>query len=66
MRLRCDPGGAIELRSPTTARASTRREVRSRSLGLTTMHERAKDIGGALQVDSQPGAGTTVRLTVTP
>ena len=40
--------------------------LRSRSLGLTTMVERARAAGGELTVDSAPGAGTTVRLEVTP
>ncbi len=37
---------------------------RSRRLGLSTMRERARAIGGALRIDSAPGAGTTVRLEV--
>ena len=38
--------------------------LRSRSLGLTTMAERARAAGGALTIDSAPGAGTSVRLVV--
>jgi signal transduction histidine kinase len=38
--------------------------VRSRRLGLTTMAERAAAVGGALEIDSAPGCGTTVRLRV--
>ena len=38
--------------------------VRSRHLGLTSMEERARSIGGKLLVDSRPGAGTTVTLEV--
>jgi len=38
--------------------------LRSGSLGLTTMAERARAAGGALRIDSAPGAGTTVRLVV--
>jgi len=30
--------------------------------GLSTMRERAESIGGVLLIDSQPGAGTTVRF----
>ena len=37
-------------------------EVRSRRLGLTTMAERARAAGGALAIESGPGAGTTIRL----
>jgi len=36
--------------------------VRSRRLGLTSMHERAASLGGVLHVRSTPGAGTTVEL----
>jgi signal transduction histidine kinase len=38
--------------------------LRSRSLGLTSMEERAQRLGGALTIRSAPGAGTTVRLEV--
>jgi len=37
--------------------------LRSRSLGLTSMEERAERLGGELTIDSSP-AGTTVRLEV--
>ena len=37
-------------------------DVRSRRLGLTSMEERARRIGGTLEIASTPGAGTTVRL----
>jgi signal transduction histidine kinase len=33
-------------------------------LGLRSMRERAASAGGALAIDSRPGGGTTVRLTV--
>ena len=39
-------------------------ELRSRHLGLTSMEERARELGGALELRSAPGAGTTVRLEV--
>jgi signal transduction histidine kinase len=39
-------------------------ELRSRHLGLTSMEERARELGGRLQIRSAPGAGTTVRLEV--
>jgi signal transduction histidine kinase len=41
-------------------------ELRARSLGLTTMEERARELGGRLEIDSAPGAGTTVALEVGP
>ena len=39
-------------------------ELRSRHLGLTSMEERARELGGTLELRSAPGAGTTVRLEV--
>jgi signal transduction histidine kinase len=39
-------------------------ELRSRHLGLTSMEERARELGGTLQLASKPGSGTTVRLDV--
>jgi signal transduction histidine kinase len=38
--------------------------LRSRRLGLTSMEERAEAIGGALRIESRPGAGTTIELEV--
>jgi signal transduction histidine kinase len=37
-------------------------ELRSRHLGLTSMEERAAELGGRLAITSAPGGGTTVRL----
>src|SRR4051812_319861 len=39
-------------------------EVRGQRLGLTSMQERATELGGTLQVSSTLGRGTTVRLQV--
>lgn len=36
----------------------------ARSLGLTSMRERAESLGGTFQVDSQPGCGTRVMATI--
>lgn len=38
--------------------------VESGGLGLLGMHERAHLVGGELEIDSRPDAGTTVRLSV--
>jgi len=38
--------------------------IRSHRLGLTSMEERATAVGGTLEIDSGPDAGTTVRLRV--
>lgn len=38
--------------------------LRSRRLGLTSMEERARAVGGTLEIESVPGTGTTVRLEV--
>jgi signal transduction histidine kinase len=42
-----------------------RSDLRSRHLGLTSMEERARELGGLLQIQSTPGSGTTVRLKLT-
>jgi signal transduction histidine kinase len=39
-------------------------ELRSHHLGLTSMEERARELGGRLRLRSAPGAGTTVTLEV--
>jgi signal transduction histidine kinase len=38
--------------------------LRARRLGLTSMEERARELGGRLSISSAPGAGTSVRLEV--
>jgi signal transduction histidine kinase len=38
--------------------------LRSRRLGLTSMEERARALGGTLSIESRPGEGTTVVLEV--
>jgi signal transduction histidine kinase len=39
-------------------------ELRQRRLGLTSLRERAKALGGQLAIESAPGEGTAVRLDV--
>ncbi len=39
-------------------------ELRSRHLGLTSMEERAHELGGTLELRSVPGEGTRVSLEV--
>jgi signal transduction histidine kinase len=39
-----------------------RPELRARHLGLTSMEERARELGGVLEIRSHRGAGTTVHL----
>jgi signal transduction histidine kinase len=41
-----------------------RRAVRGRRLGLTSMEERAEELGGRLDIESAEGEGTRVRLEV--
>jgi signal transduction histidine kinase len=65
VRLRCG-GDALELTVADDGAGFDAGAVRSRRLGLTTMDERARAIGGALEIESEPCAGTTVRLTVRP
>jgi signal transduction histidine kinase len=43
-----------------------RRAVRGRRLGLTSMEERAEELGGTLEIESGEGEGTRVRLEVVP
>jgi signal transduction histidine kinase len=63
--LRCAPGRVELVVSDDGAGfAPAAAGLRSRSLGLTTMAERARAAGGTLAIDAAPGAGTTVRLVV--
>jgi signal transduction histidine kinase len=41
-------------------------ELRSKHLGLTSMEERAHELGARLEIRSAPGKGTTVTLEVPP
>jgi signal transduction histidine kinase len=48
-----DDGAGFQPRRP---------ELRARHLGLTSMEERATELGGRLRIRSAPGQGTTVTL----
>jgi signal transduction histidine kinase len=61
VRLQCEPG-RVRLTVADDGPGFERDAVRSRSLGLTTMAERARAAGGSLRIDTTPGAGTTVSL----
>jgi len=54
----------LEVRDDGTGFDPTDPELRSRRLGLTSMEERARALGGTLAVVSRPGDGTTVTLEV--
>jgi signal transduction histidine kinase len=55
---------AIEIVDDGVGFDPRRSDMRSRHLGLTSMEERAGELGGRLEIRSSPGAGTTVRLEV--
>jgi signal transduction histidine kinase len=55
---------ALEVSDDGVGFEPDRAEVRSRHLGLTSMEERARELGGRLEIRSAPGTGTTVRLEV--
>lgn len=54
----------IEVRDDGVGFDPSERAIRSRRLGLTSMHDRAHALGGQLTIESSPGAGTTVRAEV--
>jgi signal transduction histidine kinase len=56
--------GCVEITDDGIGFEPSRPELRSRHLGLTSMEERARELGGRLEIRSAPGAGTTVRLEV--
>jgi len=61
-----DAGGQLALTVADAGRGfdSSAPTVRGRRLGLTSMEERAAELGGGLAIESRPGEGTTVRLEV--
>lgn len=61
--LDADDGGlALEVRDDGAGFAPA--EVGGRAFGLRGMRERARSLGGSVTVESGPGAGTRVRLTL--
>lgn len=54
----------VEVRDDGKGFDPDQQAIRSRRLGLTSMYERAKAVGGRLTIDSTPGNGTTVRVEV--
>jgi signal transduction histidine kinase len=55
-------GGLLEVEDDGVGFDPGALDVRSRRLGLTSMEERARRIGGTLEIRSRPGQGTIVRL----
>ncbi len=65
VRLQADDGLLkLEVEDDGVGFDPTAASSRSRSLGLTSMEERARRLGGRLEIRSTPGAGTTVSLEV--
>ncbi|HEY2769687.1 MAG TPA: GAF domain-containing sensor histidine kinase [Solirubrobacteraceae bacterium] len=58
--------GAVEVSDDGMGFDPGRAELRARHLGLTSMEERAHELGGTIEIHSAPGAGTRVRLRVAP
>jgi PAS domain S-box-containing protein len=59
-------GDGVRLRVIDDGKGFDPRSVPDGHLGLTGMRARAEKIGAHLTVESQPGAGTTISLTVPP
>ncbi len=65
VRVQAAPGAvAVEVADDGAGFDPGAQEGASRRLGLASMRERARVVGGRLAVASQPGKGTTVRLEV--
>jgi signal transduction histidine kinase len=57
---------AVEVSDDGAGFDPDRAELRSRHLGLTSMEERAREIGGHLTIGSAADQGTTVRVELAP
>jgi signal transduction histidine kinase len=65
VRLRGEPRALrVEVTDDGTGFDPADPELRSHHLGLTSMEERARELGGRLALRSQPGGGTVVSLEV--
>ncbi len=56
--------GAVEVQDDGVGFEPAAARLGSTHLGLTSMEERARELGGRLHISSTPGGGTTVRLEV--
>lgn len=63
VRLSRGAGGGVDLEVADDGRGFAF-EASERGLGIAGMRERALLVGGEVTIESRPGAGTTVRLTV--
>jgi two-component system sensor histidine kinase UhpB len=63
LRLRCDDEH-LHLEVADDGKGFDADQPKPRSLGLLTMSERARELGGSFAVDTRPGAGTRLTLTV--
>jgi signal transduction histidine kinase len=65
VRLECDDGRVhLEVADDGSGFDPDGAAVRAKHLGLTSMEERARELGGRLEIRSSPGAGTRVTLEV--
>lgn len=62
VEVRLTDGQAVELRVVDDGRGFDLADVPSGHLGLAIMHERAESVGALLEIDSEPGRGTSVVL----